>query len=103
LLNKPIEYWFVLLGMILYVATRDAERQPILKRTGKTLASAALALGLSPDLATRFGTTETIVTVAVMAIGLIVLDVAVALVNDRAFIKDLIRTRLGGGSENGPS
>jgi len=96
LLNKPPEYWFVLLGMILYVATRDAERQPILKRTGKTLASAALALGLSQDLAARFGATETIATVAIMAFGMIVLDVATALIADRAFIKDLIRQRLGG-------
>jgi uncharacterized membrane protein YoaK (UPF0700 family) len=96
MLNKPIEYWFVLIGMILYVATRDAERQPILKRTGKTLASAALAVGLSPDIAAWVNASETIATVGIMAFGMIVLDVGTAIVSDRNFIKELVRNRLGG-------
>lgn len=101
-MSKPLEYWFVLAGMVIYVATRDAEKQPFLIRSGKTLASALLAIGLSPDLARSFGTSETIVTVVIMAVGLIVLDVGVALVKDRAFIKELIRARLGGTGNGQP-
>lgn len=98
MISKPPEYWFVLAGMVIYVATRDAERQPILIRSGKTLASALLAVGLSADLAAVLGTSDAIATVIIMAVGLIVLDVGVALVKDRAFIKELIRARLGGGN-----
>ena len=103
MINKPVEYWLVLIGMILYVATRDAERQPIRKRTVKTVASAALAVGLSPGLATYFQTSETIATVGIMAFGLILLDVGTALISDRAFIRDLINSRLGGGRGDGQS
>lgn len=102
MLNKPLEYWFVLMGMILYVATRDAERQPFVKRTGKTLASAALAVGLSGDAARWFSVSENIATVGIMAFGMILLDVGTAVVSDRAFIKDLIVKRIG-SSENGKS
>lgn len=96
-MNKPVEYWAVLIGMVLYAATRDADRQPWAKRYGKVLASAFLALGLSPELAPYLRGSETLATVAVMAVGIVVLDVIVAVVADRDFIKSLIRERLGGG------
>lgn len=102
MISKPPEYWFVLAGMVIYVATRDAEKQPILIRSGKTVASALLAVGLSPELAPFIGGSESIATVVIMAVGLIALDVGVALVKDRAFIKELIRARLGGGSNGQP-
>lgn len=102
MLNKPIEFWFVLAGMILYTATRDAEKQPIMKRTAKTLASAALALGLAPDAAQWFGVSENIALVGIMAFGMMLLDVGTALISDRAFIKDLIRNRLGGSNNEQP-
>lgn len=102
MLNKPPEYWFTMLGMALYVATRDAERQPIWTRTGKTLISAALALGLSGDFAPLLRDSEALAAVAIMAFGMIVLDLATALIKDRTFIKELIRQRLGGGG-NGQS
>jgi hypothetical protein len=99
MMSKPIEYWFVLLGMVLYIATRDAEREPIVKRTGKTLASAALAVGLSGDAARWFSVSENIATVGIMAFGMILLDVGTALVSDRAFIKELIQNRMGGTTD----
>jgi hypothetical protein len=86
--------------MILYIATRDAERQPLMIRTGKTLASAALAVGLSPDAGSWLGISENIATVGIMAFGMILLDVVTAIVSDRAFIKELIVKKVG-GSQNG--
>lgn len=103
MLNKPLEYWIAVVGMVLYVATRDAERQPILKRTVKTFVSAALGVGLGADVAAWFGTSEAIAAVAIMAFGMIILDAVTALISDPAFIKDFIRNRLGGGSDNGRS
>lgn len=102
MLNKPLEYWLVVLGMTLYVATRDAEKQPIWKRTGKTLASAALGVGLSPDAGAWFGVSDSIAAVGIMAFGMIVLDVGTALIQDRTFIKEMIAKRLGGPTDGKP-
>lgn len=102
MLTKPPEYWFVLLGMVIYVATRDAERQPVAKRTAKTMASAALAVGLSGDVSRWLGIAESLATVGIMAFGMILLDVGTAIVSDRQFIKDLIRQKVGGPTNGQP-
>jgi hypothetical protein len=99
MMNKPPEYWAVLLGMILYAATRDAERAPIWIRLLKVASSALLAVGLSPTAAPYVNGSESIATVIIMAVGLIVLDVFVAVVADREFIKSLITKRLGGKTD----
>ena len=94
--QKPFEYWAVLVGMVLYAATRDAEREPIWRRAVKVLSSAFLTVGLTPNVAPYLQGSETMAAVAVMAFGLLALDVATALIGDRAFIRELIRSRLGG-------
>lgn len=95
-MNKPLEYWAVLLGMVLYAATRDAEKQPLVKRIVKTLASALLTLGLTPSFAPFVQQSEMVAAVIIMAFGMIILDVATAIVSDREFIKELVRNRIGG-------
>jgi hypothetical protein len=97
--EKSIEYWAVLLGMAVWVITRDAERESIMRRGSKTLASGLLAVGVSPELAVYLNGSEIWATVLVMAVGLFALDTATALVADREFIKDLIKRKLGGGNE----
>lgn len=101
MLNKPLEYWAVLIGMVLYAASRDAEKEALWRRVVKTIASAFLAVGLSPALAPYLRGSETVATVAVMAFGMMALDVATALIGDRKFVQDLIKSRLGGGPNNG--
>lgn len=101
MLNKPLEYWAVLIGMVLYAASRDAEKEALWRRVVKTIASAFLAIGLSPSLAPYLRGSETAATVAIMAFGMLALDVATALIGDRQFVKDLIRSRLGGGPSDG--
>lgn len=32
MLNKPLEYWAVLIGMVLYAASRDAEEEEAIYR-----------------------------------------------------------------------
>jgi hypothetical protein len=96
MINKPIEYWLVLIGMVVYVATRDAESESIARRIGKTLASALLAAGASSQLAPYLGGSEAAAVIVIMTVGLILLDTATALLKDRAFVKELIRRRFGG-------
>jgi len=99
MLGKTWEFWAVVLGMAFYVATRDAETEALPKRVVKTAASALLAYGLAPEIAPWTGGNEIVAAVVVMAFGLLVLDVATALLMDRDFIKEVIRNRLGGGKD----
>lgn len=100
-LNKPIEYWAVLIGMVLYAASRDAEKEALWRRIAKTIGAAFLAFGGSPSLAPYLRGSETAATVAIMAFGMLILDVAVALLSDRQFVKDIIKARLAGGKSDG--
>lgn len=101
MLGKTWEFWAVVLGMAVYVATRDAETEAFPKRAAKTFASALLAYGLAPEIAPWTGNNEIVAAVVVMAFGLLVLDVMTALLLDRDFIKEVIRKRLGGGDTDG--
>lgn len=96
---KPLEYWAVLAGMVIYVATRDAEAEALSRRLLKTAASALLTIGLSPEVAARLGVSEIMAAVGLMAFGMLGLDVATALIKDREFIRDLIKSRIGGGQK----
>lgn len=98
--GKPWEFWAVVFGMAVYVATRDAEREALPKRIAKTLASALLAYGLAPEISPWTGENEIVAAVAIMAFGLIALDLITALLLDRDFIKELVRRKMGGG-DNG--
>lgn len=99
MLNKPMEYWAVLIGMVLYAASRDAEKEALWRRVVKTIASAFLAVGLSPALSPYLRDSETAATVAIMAFGMLLLDVVTSLIGDRQFIRDLIKSRLGGRND----
>lgn len=95
-LERPLEYWAALVGMAIYIASRDAEQEALSRRLIKTCASGLLAFGTAPTLAGYFNDNEIIATVIIMAVGLFALDTATALVADREFIKELVRRRMGG-------
>lgn len=94
---KPLEYWAVLLGMVIYVGMKNADTDSLRKRIGKTGASALLAIGFAPELAVYTRNSETIAAAVIMSLGLILLDAATALIMDREFIKEMVRKKLGGG------
>jgi len=97
--GRELEFWAVVVGMALYVATRDAEREPLIRRIGKTAASAFLAYGLADGVAPYLNDSPTFAAVVVMGFGLILLDLGTALLMDRALIKDLIRRKIGGKND----
>ncbi len=96
-MQKPIEYWAALIGMMLWVAAKDAEREALWRRILKIAASGLLTIGLTPTVAPFLRDSETAAAVALMAFGLSALDLMTALLADRAFIKDLIRAKVGAG------
>lgn len=96
-MQKPLEYWAVLIGMMLWVAAKDAEREALWRRLVKIAASALLTIGMTPTVAPFLRDSETAAAVALMAFGLAALDLMTALLADRAFIKELIRAKVGAG------
>ena len=98
--GKSLEYWAVIIGMILYVMSRDAEREPVARRAVKTVASAFLSYGLSPTLAPIARGSEVLPALAIMAFALVLLDTITALFADREFVKDLVRRRTGKGPKD---
>ena len=93
--GKPWEFWTVIAGMAVYVATRDAETESLSKRVSKTVASGLLTFGLAPELAPFTQNNEIAAAVIIMAFGLIALDLMTAVLMDRDFIKEVIRKKLG--------
>jgi len=100
LFGKSLEYWAVIIGMIFYVMSRDAEREPVARRAVKTVASAFLSFGLSPTLAPMARGSEVLAALAIMAFALVLLDTITALLADREFFKDLVRRRIGKGPKD---
>ncbi len=98
--DKAPEYWFIIVGMAIYIAMRNAEAAPLRTRLLKALTAGMLAVGLSPELATRIGFSEGITAVIIMAFGQIILDGVTGLLGDRDFIKEILRSYLTkGGSK----
>jgi len=97
--GREWEFWAVLLGMAFYVAARDAEKEPLIRRLGKTAASAFLAYGLADSVAPYLNDSPTFAAVCIMGFGLIMLDLVSALLMDRALIKELIRRKVGGKND----
>lgn len=93
-------YWAVLAGTAIWVGMQDAEKEPIIRRCAKTAASGLLAAGASRDLAPYLWGSEIAAAICVMAVGLFVLDMAVAIVTDRTLIKEIVKSRLGGGGNS---
>lgn len=92
-------YWATMAGVAIWVGIRDAEREPIQRRVAKTAASGLLAYGAGPTAAPYLGGSDIAATVALMAFGLLALDVLSGIISDRDFIRDALRRRLGGGND----
>lgn len=99
--EKSVEYWLALIGAAIYVALRDSEKERPIRRVLKLLSAGAITLGLSNGLAEYMNIREAWAAVALMVLGQIMLDLLTALVGDRNFMKDLIRSWLGKGQNNG--
>ena len=97
MIQKDLEYWMTLAGMVIYTATRDAEREALIRRVVKTIGAALLTIGLSPSLAPYVRDSEIAAAVGLMAFGMLALDVTTAIISDTEFVKKLVEKRLGGG------
>lgn len=92
MMDKPLSFWTVVAGMAVWVFM-STPTESLAKRAGKTFVSGALAVGLSTEVATYLSISEGPAAVAIMAFGLIVLDI----LSDRKLLTEIIRGRLGAG------
>ncbi|GGF73694.1 hypothetical protein [Mameliella alba] len=95
--DKGSDYWAAWLGVAIYMALRNADRAPILRRILKLGSSTLLGASLSEPVAAMFGAPETLVMVFLVVGAHLVLDLVMALLSDRALIADIVRGRMGGG------
>ena len=99
MIEKSQEYWFAFTGIILYVAMNDTKRKPVVMWLLRAIVPALLAYALAPDLSKWAGISEPVALVIIVALGPLVLDLAVALIKDTPFLKGLIRSRFGKPSD----
>lgn len=99
LFGKPLEFWLAIIGATFYVASRDAEKTPALKRVGKLLASGLFAYVAGDDLAPFTRGSESLAAILIMIFGVIGLDIAVAIVTDRDLIRDIVKRKFGGNGD----
>jgi len=95
--DKPFEYWIALGAATLWV-WRKHEDFPLSARASMVAISAGLGVGLGPSVAAYAGIDETIVAVALVTFGYLVLDFGTALFsNNGEFFKDLLKLKIGKG------
>jgi hypothetical protein len=93
--DKSVSFWTLMIGMTVWVFMSTSPTESLVRRLGKTFVSAALAFGLSTEVASYLSVGEGPAAVGIMAFGLIFLDTATAVASDRKLLTELIRGRLG--------
>jgi predicted membrane protein len=99
-MNKPFEFWAVIIGMMVWFFIRIPTTESLLARVIKTLGAAALGFGLCHDVATYLGVGDALSAVLVMAFGMIFLDAATSLFANEKFMSAFLRKRLGVDDED---
>lgn len=97
--GKPMEFWIALIGAVLYVASKDAEKSPVHKQLAKMAASGAFAYSLADELAPFTRGSESLAAILITVFGVLALNIATALISDRDLIRSIVKARLGGGKD----
>jgi hypothetical protein len=95
LFDKTIHYWFAVIGAAVYVymAQKDV---PFLPRISRVIGAGLIGVSTGDEIAETFGTAEKITTVAVIALGWLVLDAGATLIRHHKSFLDLLRKMKGG-------
>lgn len=96
--HRPIEFWIAIATGMAIVYARHAEK-PLLERMLMVGISGGIGYSLTPDLAAHLGRSEVLVAMVLTSFGYFAIDMAFRVFNDREFIVDLIRARLGKGDD----
>lgn len=95
-MSKPIEYWIALVTGMLIVIDRHRNK-PALARALVAAISGGIGHSLSADFAAWMGRSETLAVMILTATGYLVMDTLMAVVSDREWLKEIIKSRISGG------
>lgn len=95
LADKPPHFWFLALGATLHVLRNNRNEKSLSQRATDALISVLLGFGASPFLHAQFKYDEGILLAATIIFGLVLLDMARALLADVTLPKALINWFLG--------
>ena len=91
---RPLEFYIAILAASVFVYENNKDK-PFLSRFLITISSAGFGFSLAPEVAEYIGAPMTITGLLITALGFLALEITAALVSDRAFIKELIKKRIG--------
>lgn len=95
-MNKPIEYWIALITGMLIVIDRHRGKSA-LSRALVAAISGGIGHSLSADFAAWMGRSETLAVMILTASGYLLMDTLMALVSDREWLKEIVKSRISGG------
>lgn len=96
MMNKPVEWYIALAAAMGYVWLQHKEK-PWYARVAIASVSGGIGYSLAPEFAEVTGRSEFLGVLLVTAFGYVVLDVIGAILMDRKLLKDVLKSRLGGG------
>lgn len=94
--EKPLTYWIALATGALIVIDRHRGK-PYRARALIAAISAGIGHTTAADVAAYFSRSETLAVMIMTALGYLIMDSLWALFSDREWLRDFIRSRLGGG------
>ena len=94
--GKPIEYCVALVTGMLIVVDRHRNKGA-LSRALVAAISGGIGHSLSADFAAWTGRSETLAVMILTAVGYLLMDTLMALVSDREWIKEILKSKLTGG------
>jgi hypothetical protein len=95
-MHKPLEWWLALIAAVGYVWTQHKEK-PWHARVLIASISGGIGASLAPEFAEVTGRSEFMGVLLITAFGYIILDLIGALLMDRKLLKDIVKSRIGGG------
>lgn len=94
MIGKPTEFWFSVIGGALYVYLKHKD-QPLVHRILMVVLSTFVGLSIAEDVGRWAGTSEMFTTLICITVGYLVLDFASALFSDTAYLKSLLKGKIG--------
>jgi hypothetical protein len=90
---RPLEFYIAVLAAAVFVFESNKDK-PFWSRFMITISSAGFGFSLAPEVSMYVSVPLTITGLLITALGFLVLEVSVALISDRQFVKEAIIKRL---------
>lgn len=92
MLERTTEFWVALIAAAAYVFLNSKEKA-IHYRILMVASSAGFGFSLAKDASAWLGIGETLAGVVIIVFGYLVIDLVTALISDRAFVKEILKSR----------